>query len=220
MADMSIVEEKLCSSDFSYLQPYFYRHPYALRCELGIGDTDERYLSNARRRAMEIYNILFPHGADAVIFNVWLYDYCDSGEAESAQYDSEEEWRETVEYRIQCESERLRFVSEYQMKYRHRAIRNLETYDPEEESNRRIRMICYADDVEFAYQELLDRQLEGRGYDISFVSFANECIFSVYDDRGCDVVFMTHEKMKAFYPLLQPYFLEYDAEEMQKRYHG
>mgnify|MGYP003328298675 CR=1 FL=1 len=52
------------------------------------------------------------------------------------------------------------------------------------------------------------------------VSFANECIFSVYDDRGCDVVFMTREKVREFYHQLQPYFLEYDVQEMEKRYNG
>ena len=32
---MSLVEERICSREFSYLQPYFYNNPYALRCELG-----------------------------------------------------------------------------------------------------------------------------------------------------------------------------------------
>ena len=71
LSDKSIVEQMICSSDFSYLQPYFYRHPYALRCELGVGE--DQYMENAKRRAMEIYQILFPDGADAIIFNYWIY---------------------------------------------------------------------------------------------------------------------------------------------------
>ena len=34
---------------------------------------------------------------------------------------------------------------------------------------------------------------------------------------GCDIVFTVYEKMKAFYPLLQPYFLDYDLAEMERR---
>ena len=53
---------------------------------------------------------------------------------------------------------------------------------------------------------------------VHFVSFENECILSIYDDRGCDIVFTTKEKMREFYNKLKPYFLEYDAEEMSRRF--
>ena len=76
----SKVESLLLSPDFDYLQPYFYNHPYALRCELGIG-RGRRYMANARRRAKEIYRILFPRGADAIAFNAWIYDRTDTDEA-------------------------------------------------------------------------------------------------------------------------------------------
>ena len=52
---------------------------------------------------------------------------------------------------------------------------------------------------------------------IHFVSFENECIMSIYDDRGCDIVFATKEKMQAFFGKLEPYLLAYDMEEMKKR---
>ena len=60
--------------------------------------------------------------------------------------------------------------------------------------------------------------MSGKGHEVGVVSFQNECIMSVYDDRGCDIVFATHEKMKEFYHTLEPYFLSYDAEEMKKRF--
>ena len=41
---------------------------------------------------------------------------------------------------------------------------------------------------------------------------------SIYDHRGCDIVFATKEKMREFYNKLKPYFLEYDAEEMSRRF--
>jgi hypothetical protein len=63
------IETMILDSAFDYLQPYFYNNPYALRCELGIGDTSEEYMRQARIRAAEIYRILFPSKADAIIFN-------------------------------------------------------------------------------------------------------------------------------------------------------
>lgn len=65
----SIVEKNILSRDFAYLQPWFYDHPYAMRCELGIGDDNDEYLRAAKRRAMEIYHLLFPNGADAANYH-------------------------------------------------------------------------------------------------------------------------------------------------------
>lgn len=225
LPNKSIVEEMICVRDFSYLPPYFYNNPYALRCELGIGDTTEEYMKNAKRRAMEIYHILFPKGADAIIFNYWIYDYCDSGEAEHHNYDSDDDIEGIIENRIESIADNLRFLSNFQLKYRHLTVRDLETYDNPDDVDyswqRRNRVVCYSDGVGFDFQDLINREIEVvNGHEVSFVSFEHECIFSIYDDRGCDVVFMNHEKLKEFYHRLQPYFLEYDIEEMRKRYNG
>ena len=50
----SKVEERILSREFDYLHPYFYNNPYALRCELGIGDTTEEYMHQARQRAKRL----------------------------------------------------------------------------------------------------------------------------------------------------------------------
>ena len=76
----SRIEELICDRSFSYLRPYFYNNRFSMRCELGKGQED--YAENAKKRATEIFNILFPAGADAIIFNYWLFDYSESGEAE------------------------------------------------------------------------------------------------------------------------------------------
>lgn len=220
----SIVEKLICDREFSYLEPYFYNNPYALRCELGIGADDE-YIKNAKQRAVEIYNLLFPGGADAIILNYRIEDYSRSGEAEeSFDDDCGISYRRFVESYITKEAEKLSFLLEYQGKYRHIVLRDLEDYkynDGEElETEHRNRIICYSDGKGFDYDRIIDRQIADKGYDISFVSFKNECIFSIYDERGCDVVFTTQEKFKQFYHVLKPYFLEYDAEEMEKRFNG
>ena len=218
---MSIVEQYICDQSFAYLQPYFYNHPYALRCELGIGD-DDQYMQNARKRALEICDILFPKGVDAFIFNYWIYDNCGSGDA--LRYEVEDmglDINELLENTIQLEVDKLRFLLENQVKYRHVTVRDLEIYkDCVDEYDRRNRIVCYADpQTEIDHAALVDMQINERGYDIGLVSFENECILSVYDDRGCDVVFFTWEKMKEFYSQLKPYFLPYDVEKMEKRYH-
>ncbi len=219
MAYTSIVEQRICSREFPYLQPYFYNHPYALRCELGMGDTHEEYIANAKQRALEIYHILFPTGVDTMMFNHWLYDHCDSGDAGGDLLNGHDSAEEAIQYWVNAKADTLRFLLEQQFKYRHLTVRNLDTYDADcSETERRNRVICYSDGIGFDYEALIEQEIEWEGHDVSFVSFENECIFSVYDDRGCDIVFMTHEKLKKFYHRLQPYFLEYDVEEMEKRY--
>ena len=102
------------------------------------------------------------------------------------------------------------------------AVKNLKTYeepgDPDYDSRRRHRIVCYSDGTGFDDHGLIEKQISNSDSpEISLISFENECIFSVYDDRGCDIVFTVYEKIKAFYPLLQPCFLDYDLTEMERR---
>lgn len=214
----SKIEAMILDSAFDYIQPYFYNNPYALRCELGIGDTSEEYLSQAKKRVLEIYKILFNKKADAIIFNQWIYDWSDSGSAEKDKYGDNAS--EIIEERLDSETRALRFLLENMMNYRHVSIKGLKTYDaPGDDDIRRNRIVCYADDKGFDDLDLLERQIvDNNNSEVSLVSFENECILSVYDDRGCDIVFSTHEKMREFYHLLEPFFLEYDREVMKKRY--
>lgn len=196
----SIVEKSILSSGFQYLQPFFYNHPYSVRCELGIGDDAETYMQAANRRALEIYRILFPKGADAMFFDNWLYDDCPSEEAEAEQRE---------------------FMLRFQRQYRHAVVENLKGYEHDETDDSFVgisRVICYSDGKGFDAESILRGQIEDRSKPlVSFVSFDGEFILSVYDDRGCDVVFMTPQAFAARYGSLEPYFLEYDRELMQSR---
>ncbi len=213
---MSRIEEMILDRNFSYLRPYFYNNKWALRCELGIGDK-EKFEKSAKRRATEIYGILFPNGADAVIFNYWINDHSEVAEGYIDAFDDDNvsKW---LNWFIECETEQLRFLFEYQTKYRHTVLKSLETYD-DDDMPIRNRIVCYSDGKEFDADDIIDRQIgEKFDHEISFVSFKNECIFSIYDSRGCDIVFATQEKMKEFYHTLEPYFLDYDRAEMERRY--
>lgn len=219
----STIEKLILDHSFDYLQPYFYSNPYALRCELGIGDTTEEYMKNARERAASIYHILFPQKADAILFNYWMYDWSDTGDAEKDLFDSDsEDISRVIDHRLCAEMRSLCFLSEMMMNYRHVSVKDLKTYDDPTDADagltRRNRIVCYADGIGFDDLDLIEKQInDDKNSDVSLVSLQNECIFSVYDDRGCDIVFSTYEKKREYYPLLKPFFLPYDLEEMEKR---
>lgn len=198
----SQIEALILSPDFAYLRPWFYQNPHALRCELGQGDGTEAYMHNAYRRAKEIFAILFPNGQpDAVIFDRFTY-------------------RQSCHDRY---AHKERAFLDRMTARRHVIVPNLPTYEngePEEEKTyTRDRVVSYRDGEDLPVNRLIRRCIwEQHLAPVGFVSFENECILSIYDDRGCDIVFATYEKMREFYPLLTSYFLDYDAEEMARRY--
>ncbi|MBQ3506942.1 MAG: DUF3885 domain-containing protein [Clostridia bacterium] len=200
----SPIETLLLSPDFAYLRPWFYENPYALRCELGQGDDSKTYMQNAYRCAKEIFAILFPSGQpDAVIFDQYVY---------------ETPIREPYAHKERAFFNRMTVR-------RHVIVPNLRTYEDEdgesEKTYTRDRVVSYRDGKDFPVNRLIRRCIwEQQRTPVGFVSFDNDCILSIYDDRGCDVVFATHEKLREFYPFLNPYFLKYDAEEMKRRYEG
>ena len=211
-----MIEQWILDPAFAYLQPYFYNHPYALRLELGMGKSRRAFRETAARQAREIHAILFPHGADAILFNEWVTEWSDTG---PAQETVDPHAREQMKRYLAAQRRALAFLLEQQLRYRHATVRNLPTYDAEDDTVRRNRVVCYSDGRGFDDPALLDRALRDRdNAEIGLVSFENDCILSVYDDRGCDVVFASHEKLRAFYPLLEPYFLPYDLERMRARY--
>ncbi|MBQ4111722.1 MAG: DUF3885 domain-containing protein [Clostridia bacterium] len=199
---VSAIEKLIGDRDFAYLQPWFYQNPHALRCELGQGDDTETYMHNAYRRAKEIFAILFPDGQpDAVIFDQFVYE---------------------MPYRSRYAHKERAFFTRMTAR-RHVVVPNLRTYEDEdgeeEKTYIRDRVVSYRDTEDFPVNRLIRRNIwEQQFTPVGFVSFENECILSIYDDRGCDVVFATHEKLRELYPFLKPYFLAYDAEEMERRY--
>lgn len=206
--ETSIIHQNILRRDFPYDQPWFYNHPYALRCELD-GDTS---------RALEIYRMLFPHGADALFFDYFLYDDCASGDAEE-KTDLADVLDEIYNNCIESRISQLQFLFRFQRKYRHTVVQDI-PFDADDDSFlRRNRIICYPDETGFPAEALIRRQMD-RQTDplVSFVSFENELIFSIYDDRGCDIVFASPQHFAACYPLLEPYFLSYDRDTMRERF--
>ncbi|MBQ3490661.1 MAG: DUF3885 domain-containing protein [Clostridia bacterium] len=200
----SKIEKMITDKSFSYSQPWFYNHPFALRCELGIGDSNRVYLKNAKQRANAIFDILFSKHPDAVFFDFWVDDYS--------------LWDDIhVKRQLNVLKKELCFLTKHFKKYDHAVISGLPfNEDDVEISVRRNRVICYTDE-KYPYRKRMLENFSWHERKVHFVSFENECILSVYDDRGCDIVFADKNKMREFYPELKPYFLPYDMEEMEKR---
>ena len=201
----SKIEEMITDASFLYRQPWFYNYPFALRCELGIGNSRGVYLKNAKKRAYEILDILYQKSPEAKFFDYYIEDLS-LGEGEIY-----------VKNTIRYSAENIKFLAKHINHYEHAVVRNIE---PDEDARgfhiQKNRIICYTDE-KYPYKNRIVKNLSWKDRTVHFVSFENECILSIYDNRGCDIVFATKEKMRAFYSKLEPYFLAYDLEEMQKR---
>lgn len=202
------MEARILNREFRYESPYFYNNDFALRCELGVGENDEEYLSNAKKRAKEIFSILFKNDVDMFFFDDCICDFdFDMGVNIIS-----------IKNLISLENRRLKFCLGYQKKFRHIVIRDI-PYNKGDDNDiiRRNRICCYPN-KKFNAIEVICSQIDNQENPIiHLVSFDNHCIFTVYDDRGCDIVFFDKNKFREFYPLLQKYFLAYDMALMEQR---
>ena len=194
----------ICDPSFTYFQPWFYNHQYSLRCELGIGETNRVYMKNAFTRALQIFDIIFQGKPDAMMFDHYIDD--------DTSYN-----KFNIKNILKVHKEEYSFLSEHYKLYPHKIIKDI-PFDPDlEDTVRRNRIICYPGDKGFDHRNRIKEQINGKGFTVSYISFENECIFSVYDDRGCDIVFATKEKLKEFFEKLKPYLLKYDLEAMKQK---
>ena len=200
----SQIEKLISDVSFLYKEPWFYNHPFALRCELGIGNTKRKYLKNAKKRAYEIFNILFSTSPDAIFFDYYIQDF--------SLWDGIK-----VNRTVDFFKENLKFLAKHINKYEHTVVFNIPLDEDEKECNlQKNRIICYTDN-KYSYKKRAIENFPWSSRKVHFVSFENECILSIYDDRGCDIVFAIQDKMREFYHKLEPYFLAYDLEKMKKR---
>ena len=190
---MNNVMERILDESFLYLQPWFYNNKLSLRCELGIGKGNE-YMENAFHRAISIANVLFDNKKIDAAFYHQYYDI--NGQA----YDANDL---TLNIDAIVELDRDSLIQ-------------LDVIDDDISAVKR----CVSYDIDFATLEsILKKQIQCQINPlVSFVSLDNQCILSVYDDRGCDIVFFTKENYKKFYVKLERFFLDYDREKMRETF--
>ena len=189
---MGNIIEELTNDEFLYLQPWFYNNELALRCELGIGEDD--YMENAFSRAIQIANILF---ADRKIDVAFFHQYFDSDGS-------------------------VHIAGDFTLKIAKKVNLNInmliDAGDIDDDISAVIRCISY--DIDFtSLESILKSQIYCQVNPlVSFVSLENQCIFSVYDERGCDIVFFSKEKYKEFYIKLEQFLFDYDREKMRETF--
>ena len=194
---MSIVKEKIEDINFLYQQPWFYNNKLSLRCELGIGD-ESVYLENAIKRALDIFNILFK---DDIINCVFLDEYkVEDDINDNVIFDNDE----VVQIDI---NEHFTFDNTLDL--------NITNNDNELYENVVSIKRHFVYDVDKSKIEtIIKQQILNDSNIYHFVSFNNNFIYSIYDDRGCDIVFFDEGKFKEFYHRLEKYFLDYDKASM------
>ncbi len=208
----SLVAQQICSADFPYLQPWFYNHPYALRCELAVGKSRREQIDSAIERAWHIFEILFENGVDAVFFDQWLEDATLGDQLDSPV--------KSIFCSMRSTFRRLMLLHKW-MKYPFFIVRGLGNAEADPSLREyRNRIVCHVTDEEIDFAHLIDKQASAKPNSfepLNFVSFKNECILSIYSHLGCDIVFSSKGKMQRFFPLLKPYLFDYDMEEMLRR---
>jgi hypothetical protein len=195
----------ILDKNFAYLPPYFYNNPYALRCELGVGKSKKEHVKNAYKRAEEIYNILFPEPPEAFFFDYYIDDF-------SAWEDIH------VKNVLAMQKRDFGLLSHCYKNYEHTVVFDVPK-DEEEELARENRIVCFLNGEKKIkpLKKWIEMQFAWTQRRISLVSCKNDFIFTIYDDRGCDIVFAEKEKMREYFPKLEKYLLAYDLEEMKKR---
>ena len=190
---MSNVIEQILDGSFLYDQPWFYNNKLSLRCEIGIGDGKE-YMKNAVCRAIQIANILFENKKiDAAFYH--LYYYNDGYVFDNADFILNDDKIVELDKSL---------------------FRDSDEFDDDLTAiNRHISYNIDFSTLESILKSQIECQINPL---VRFVSIDNECIFSVYDDRGCDIVFFSFDKYKEFYLKLEQYFLNYDREKMKETF--
>lgn len=188
---MSDLRKQILDGSFLYTQPWFYNNKLALRCELGIGEGKE-YIENAFHRAIAIANILFDNKKiDAAFYHQYF-------DKDGRAYDTNDL---TLNIDATVELDRCALIQQEEIDDDISAVKRYISYD-----------------VDFAtLVNILKHQIECQINPlVSFASFDDQFIFSVYDDRGCDIVFYSGDKFKEFYLKLEPFFLGYDREKIKE----
>lgn len=169
---MSIVKEKIEDINFLYQQPWFYNNKLSLRCELGIGD-ESVYLENAVKRALDILNILFK---DDIIDCVFLDEYT-----------IEDDINDNVifvndEVKSNDINEHFTFDKIIDLNITHNDNELYENFVS-------IKRHFVYDVDKSIIETIIKQQILNDSNIYHFVSFNNNFIYSIYDDRGCDIVF-------------------------------
>lgn len=186
---MNKVKAKICDKGFAYNEPYFYNNHLALRCELGVDK--EKYLESAVNRAREICEIVFKGKVDCFFIDQFFYND-DTDNQQILKYKSEFLYEEIDDISI--------------------------VEDDWEETPVKITRSVFYPDRDITNELIKENIVNHNAFHSHLVSYDNDCIVSIYDERGLDIVFFNEDKYCEMYEKLFDYLLQYDIEVMRKKY--
>lgn len=188
MTEKSKIEQTVLKPDFCCGDQFTGGNIFTLRCVV--------------ESKTELFRALFERGVDAGFYHLFLYDR--AGELAS------EGDRAHV---LQEEDERFRQFCAW-ANYPHVLISDVAKGDGER-LLRVDRLICYFNGIARESLPNFERSIGCGENRLHLISFRNECVFSVYDDR-CEVIFATKEKYCEFFARFKPYCLSGDMRIMQR----
>ena len=209
--NMKDIKKIISNKNLSYQLPWFYNNKLALRCELGQGDEQEEFIMSAEKRALKIFDVLFDGNVDLVFFDHEIFDYSrDWGDGDFLSLASMD---------FTYEKNISKLMHEFQ-DFPHQTIENIK-FDPRftEDGVIKInRCIAEISGKQVDYKKYVKSIINAKLFPIHFVSYKNQCIYSIYDSRGLDIVFFSKEKYREFFVKLNEFLFEYDLPQMQKTF--
>lgn len=196
--------KKIADKQFGYERPWFYNNPLGLRCDLGTARTRRKIF----KRTLKIFDALFENGVDYVFINHYVYDI--SRDWENVEF---------ISGTPGTDDDRVAKILFELQGYPHKTVEDISVDKAyySEDLIKVNRCIAKTSGQKLNYKKYVKYNLFDTSPEVHFVSFENECIYSIYDNRGADIVFFSREKLRKFFNILQPYLLDYDLEEMKER---
>lgn len=196
--------KRLMDAQFGYERPWFYSNALALRCDLGRS----RFRRESYKRALKIFKELFGSGVDFVFIDHFVYDI--SRDWQNVEFISES---------LGTDDNRVAKILFGLQGFPHATVEDIPvdkaTYS--EDLLKVNRCIAKTTGQKLDYKKYIKYNLSGESPEVHFVSLENDCIYSIYDNRGADIVFFSKDRYKKFFSILQPYLSAYDLEEMKNR---
>lgn len=157
-------------------------HTYSLRCELGIGEAGGNIGKRRADGRRKFSTFCFAAEWTPCFWSTpWRIP----------RWQKERRNQIHLDLMTRMEKKSLKWFYGWK-KYPHRLVLNVPKSD-DEDVLRVNRLVCYFDKAErIDFKKLVVKNIDKNIFHL--VSFENECIFSVYDDRGCDIVFADKEK--------------------------
>lgn len=188
-----MIQDIIFQPSFLYEQPWFYNNKLALRCSL------ENKRKNPYEIALEISKLLFTDNVDCLFFDQYIYS---DKLPESNDISLILNKKHTI----------LKHIEENNIK-----IIKLNYKDDDDDELEEVNRIFYFSN-KIDIGEIINNNFDTSTPIIHLVSLKHNFIFSIYDKRGCDIVFFNEKEFIKYYSILENYLFDYDKKKMKEKF--